>query len=443
MSWRETALAFDLDTRSLPGPETIARRQLANGMVVLAREAFSSPSVVIMGRLPVGSLSDQDSQLGLAHLTASGLMRGTSRRDFGAIYESIEAIGASLSLSAGMHSTSFRGKALAEDLGTLLDLLAEVLTEPTFPTRPIERLKASRLTALAMRDQDTGSRAQMAFDRLAYPGHPYARPTDGERQTIESLKAADLRRFHRAHYGPAGAQLAVVGAVAAEAALQAVEARLGSWPARRRKPEPGLPPLKAIKSLRRKDVAMPGKIQSDLVLGVPGPSRNDPEFLAASLGNNILGRFGMFGRIGDVVRQEAGLAYYAMSSLDGGPGPGAWQVIAGVSPANVEQAIKLICQVIGSFVNSKVPADELGENVANLIGRLPLQLETNEGVAGALLHIERFQLGLDYYQRYPDLLTAITADQVLETARRFLHPDRLAIATAGPRSEAPDGLRRR
>jgi zinc protease len=435
--------ASGLDTRSLPGPETISRRQLDNGLVVLAREAFSSPSVVIMGRLPVGSISDPDSQLGLAHLTASGLMRGTSRREFSAIYDSIESIGASLSFSAGMHSTSFRGKALAEDLGTLLDLLAEVLSEPTFPARPIERLKASRLTALAMRDQDTGSRAQMAFDRLAYPGHPYARPTDGDRQTVASLKAADLRRFHRAYYSPAGAQVAVVGAVPAAAAMEAVEARLGGWRARPNKEQPGLPSLKAIKSLRRKDIAIPGKIQSDLVLGVPGPSRYDPEFLAASLGNNILGRFGMFGRIGDVVRQEAGLAYYAMSSLDGGPGPGAWQVIAGVNPANVEQAISLMRRVIKTFISSRVPADELNENTANLIGRLPLQLETNEGVAGALLHIERYQLGLDYYQRYPDLLAAIDAEQVLETARRFLHPDRLAIATAGPGSEAHDVVRRR
>jgi zinc protease len=167
-------------------------------------------------------------------------------------------------------------------------------------------------------------------------------------------------------------------------------------------------------------------------LGAPGPARSDPGYLAAAVGNSILGRFGLFGRIGDAVRESAGLAYYAYSAIGAGPGPEPWEVVAGVNPENVERAIDLIRREIGKFIARRVTAEELADNQANFIGRLPLQLESNEGVASALTHIERFALGLDYYQRFPSLIRALTREQILETAKRFLHPDHLAIAVAGP-----------
>ena len=106
--------------------------------------------------------------------------------------------------------------------------------------------------------------------------------------------------------------------------------------------------------------------------------------------------------------------------------------MAGVNPANVERALELIRAEIGRFIGRRVTMVELKENQANFIGRLPLQLESNEGVANALVNMERYRLGLDYYVRYADRVSAITRDQVLDTAKRFLSPDRLAIAVAGP-----------
>ena len=190
--------------------------------------------------------------------------------------------------------------------------------------------------------------------------------------------------------------------------------------------------MRGLTGLARRDTALPGKSQCDLVVGSIGPSRFDPEYLVASLGNNILGRFGLMGRLGDVVREQAGLAYSVASSITGGPGPGPWQVMAGVAPANVERALDLIRKEIGRFVRGGVTPQELSDNQANFIGRLPLQLESNEGVAGALVNIERFDLGLDFYQRYPELVAGITRERVRAAAARFLEPDLLAMAVAGP-----------
>jgi zinc protease len=422
-----------LDLAALPGPETIQRRQLANGITLLVRENFASPSIVLSGFLPVGSLAETEETAGLAYLTALALMRGTAQHTFSEIFESLESIGARLNIGAGVHSTTFHGKSLAEDLGLMLSVLAEVLSSPAFPRQEIERLKAQHLTSLTIREQDTGAQAEMAFDALVYAGHPYRLPTDGTLASVTGLQPADLRRFHRRYYGPEGMVLAIVGALPAEHIMQLAQGAFDSWPVKKRPSIPPLPDLKPLRSTKRSTVRLPGKQQSDLIIGAAGPSRQDPDFLSAALGNNILGRFGMMGRIGDVVRVSAGLAYYAYSLVSGGLGPGPWQVIAGINPSNEEQAIDLIVKEIRRFTSKRVGTQELLENKANFIGRLPMQLESNEGVAGALSHIERYDLGLDYYQRYPALIRAITRDQVLETARRFLDPQRLAVVIAGPK----------
>ncbi len=184
----------------------------------------------------------------------------------------------------------------------------------------------------------------------------------------------------------------------------------------------------------RKDVVLEGKSQSDIVAGVPGPSRFDPGYLAAAVGNNILGRFGLMGRIGAALRTATGLAYYAHSALLGGPGPGPWQISAGVNPTNVEKAITLILKEIARFVSHRVTPTELAENQAQFIGRLPLQMESSEGVAASLIYAERYRLGLDYYGRFPGLIASVNRDQILELARRYWDPDRLVVAVAGPGS---------
>ena len=421
-----------LDPKSLPGPDSILRRELSNGITFLGRENFASPSVVISGFLQVGSLDEDREHAGLAALTASCLMRGTASRSFAEIYESIESIGASLNLSAGKHHTSFSGKALAEDLDTLLTLLADVLIQPSFVKSQFDRLRAEKLTALAIRDQDTSSRAIMRFNELVYRRHPYSVSTDGYKESVAQLTPSRLRSFHRKHFSPQGIAICVVGGVEAEAAAAAVSMRLGHWKVERGSSQPELPPLAKTKRGKREHVHLAGKTQCDLVMGVAGPPRSDPRYLAALMGNNILGRFGMYGRIGDAVRERAGLAYYAYSTVSGGIGPGPWQVMAGINPANLDQAIELIQDEVRAFTKSPPTAEELWENQANFIGRLPLQLESNEGVAGAMINIERYDLGLDYYQRYPSLVANMTVEEIQQVAAQYLLPERMQISSAGP-----------
>ena len=419
------------ETHSLPGPEDITRVTLTNGITVLTRPNFNSPSVVIHGYLPAGGLFDPLDKLGLADFTALALTRGTVHRSFQQIFDALESVGASLGVDGGTHTAGFSGRALVEDVDLLLGMLSEVLRQPSFPQEQVERLRAQLLTGLAIRAQDTTEMASLAFDQLVYPGHPYSLPLDGYPETIQVIRRDDLVSFHEKAYGPQGMVIAIVGALEPGLAIESVVKALGDWTKPNQMLPPDLPPNLALLETVTRRVDIPGKSQADLVLGASGPSRRSADYLAASLGNSVLGQFGLFGRIGEVVREQAGLAYYASSSLSGGIGPGPWFISAGVEPANLKKAIGLIVGEIDRFIREPVSVEELSDSQANYIGRLPLSLETNAGVAGALLSLERYDLGLDYYQRYPSLINAVNPADVLAAAQRYLHTERLAIAYAG------------
>jgi zinc protease len=418
--------------QSFPGPDDITRVTLPNGITILVRTNFNSPSVVIAGHLSCGSLFDTDEKIGLADFTALGLMRGTETRAFQQIFDALESVGANLSFGAGAHNTGFSGRSLTEDLPLILDLLADTLRHPVFPPKEIERLRAQFLTSLAQRAQDTADMASITFDQIVFRGHPYARPDDGWPETIRAIQRDDLADFHQRCYGPHGMVIALVGAIDPKTAVEQVTTALGDWINLNQMKLPSLPPLKPLMKTVTRKLKIPGKSQSDLVIGTSGPHRKDPEYIADALGNSALGQFGLGGRIGDVVREKSGLAYYASSTLNAGIGPGSWCVSAGVNPANVQKACDLICGEIGRFVEKGITPEELADSQSNFIGRLPLSLESNGGVATALLNIERYDLGLNYYRRYPELVRAVTPEEVLTAVRKYLDADRLAIAIAGP-----------
>lgn len=423
---------------SVPGPDDIVRHEFDNGIVALVRENHTSPAVVVAGYLAVGALDVSAAQAGLSAFTAAALMRGTSKRTFAQIYEEIESVGAAASFSSGGHTTSFGAKSLAEDLPLILDVLAESIQRPTFPQAELEKLRGQVLTALEVRADDTRAMAGLAFRELAYPnGHPYGRSVRGYPETIRALTRDDVVRFHQQGYGAQGMTLCIVGAVHTDDALAQVEAAFADRWHGQTFSRPPLPAVSRPVGLVRQWVDMPNKSQTDIVMGRPGPARAEPDYLDAGLVNTILGVFGMMGRLGRHLRDEQGLAYYVYSRLEGGLGPGPWTVIAGVDPVNVERTIESARAEMRRLRDTLVEAGELGDNKTYVTGSLPLSLETNEGVAGAILNMERYKLGLDYLARYPGLIHEISAARVQAAARKWLDADNLAMGIAGSPADLP------
>jgi zinc protease len=274
--------------------------------------------------------------------------------------------------------------------------------------------------------------AQRNFRQILYSlDHPYGRPLSGTLESIPTITRTDLLDF----YGllqPQGGVIVVVGDVNGEAAYQTLEANLGQW-------QPGSQPLQAMlpsprplaETVRQTQV-IPNKSQADLVLGNIGPSRMAADFYAAYVGDIILGHLGLGGRIGQIVRDQAGMAYYARTALVAGMGPDPWYIYAGVNPSNIDRAIDLILAEVRRFRQEPVAETELADAKAYMTGILPLQMETNEGIANVLLQMILYQLGDDFIDRYPDLINAVTQEEIQVTAQKYLSEEIYALSIGGP-----------
>ncbi|HOU12529.1 MAG TPA: pitrilysin family protein [Anaerolineae bacterium] len=422
-------------TLSLPGPNDIVRQTLPNGLTMLVRENFASPTVVISGYLNAGAADVAVDKIGLASFAADVLERGTHKRSFTQLYEEIESIAASFGLSAGIHTTSFGAKGLAEHLPLLLDILSDVVRHPAFAKEQVEKARAEILTDIQERENDTQRMAALTFRGLAYPeAHPLHWSQTGYPETIQRITRDDLAQFHAQFFAPAEAVIVVVGAVKAAVAAQAIADAFNDWQGSR-PARPALPPVPTLTARRKQRLALDDKTQSDLILGWPGPARLDPDFVPCFVANTVFGIFGMYGRLGKIIREANGLAYYVYSQIEGGKAPGPWRVIAGVNPTNVDKTVALIVEELHRIRDTRVPKDELNDSQSFLTGSLPLQLETNEGVAHALVNIERYNLGLDYLQRYTEMIMSVTPQDIQDVAQRWLDPEHYALAIAGPAVE--------
>jgi zinc protease len=405
---------------------------MSNGMVALIQRNPNSPSVSVRGDVAVGAANEAPEKNGLAVFTGAALIRGTARRTFQQIVAETEALGATVNAGGGMHSSGFGGRALTEDFPLILGILADMLRSPTFPAQEVERLRGQFLMSLRESEQETRTQASRVARALLFPPeHPYSRLTSGRLETVKSITRDDLATFQQL-YHPALTTIAIVGDVHPPAVIEALEQVFGSWevsspPLSRQLPQP-----QPIAGILRRDITMPSKVQSDVIWGVHGLSRTDPDYYIASVANMILGRLGLGGRLGDNVREQQGLAYSCGSSLDSDVGAGPWAALAGVNPANVERAVEAIVHEIATFCADGPTAEELNDARDYMTGSLALGLETNDGIAGTLLGIERYDLGLDYIARYPSIIRSISAEQIVAVARKYLSTENYIVVVAGP-----------
>ena len=420
---------------SYPGPETIHRYVLNNGIIVLIYQNPAVETVVIEGLVRAGALTETREQAGLASFAAEMLTRGSEQRSFEQIYEDMESVGASIYFSGGRHVSDFYGRGLTEDLDLLLELISDCLQRPTFPKNQVEALRGEILSSLDIRANDTEQMAALAFREKLFQDHPYGQSIDGYHESVNNLSREHLLSFHSANYGPKGMILTVVGGIEPDEALNKIQSTFGSWQAANPDP-PVIFPARRPTSIERTQVRMVHKTQADIVLGLPGPLRIAPDYLEASLANSILGVFGMMGRLGQVVREENGLAYYIYSQLHGSLGPLPWYVAAGVKPKHVERVIDIILQEIERLRNEPVHSHELADCQSFRTGSIPLGLETSDGLASMITDMELFGLGLDYLQKLTERINSLTPEAVQAAAHKYLSSDELTIAVAGPNDDA-------
>lgn len=409
------------------------RLTLANGLPLLHSRAQANPSVVIRALVRAGASRETPAQQGLAGVVGRMLRQGSRHVAKDALAEELDGLGAGLSVDVGYALAAGSIKCLSSDFDRAVELLAEVLRRPLFPTEELDRLRGQILTDLREMEDNTRVVAERAWRELAYPAdHRYHRLASGTPETVTSFVREDLAAFHERWYGGNQATLFIVGDVSASQAQAAADRCFGAWPAADPTPVEASLPTSDRPAATTREVAMVGKTQADVVLGTPTLDRRDPDYYPLAFANHVLGRLYFMGRFGEKVRDEKGLAYYAYSDLAGGLGRGPWTVRAGVNPRNLDDALASIRAELDRFLAEGPTEAEQADGASSLVGGLPRQLESNEGVAAVLGEIELYDLGLDFLDRYPELIRSLTRQGVTEAARRWLTPEHLVTTIAGP-----------
>lgn len=411
-------------------PERVA---LNHGLVLLHNHVAANPSVVVRALIRAGASRETADQHGIASLTGRMLRQGTENISKSALAEELDGMGAGLSVDVGYGLVSVSIKCLSGDFARAMQILSELVLRPTFPTDELDRLRGQVLTELKEIDDNTRVVAERAWRGAAFPStHPYSRLTVGDAATVSAVSRDKLSEFQATWYGPNQTTLIVVGDVPLDRARATVDANLGDWAAVRTEAVDATLPATDLPPKELREVAMAGKTQADVVIGLPTLDRRSEDYYALSFANHVLGRMYFMGRFGEKVRDEQGLAYYAYSELHGSYGRGAWLIRAGVNPRNLDKALESTDAELKRFLADGPTSEEQSDGVSSLLGSLPRQLETNEGAAAVMGEIELYDLGLDYLERYPDIVRSLSREQVTETARRWLDPEHLVTAIAGP-----------
>jgi zinc protease len=408
------------------------RTLLPSGAVVIAQETVMTPAVTISAAFRAGSAAEPRELPGLSYLTGRVIDRGTERRSATIIAQELDDRGVSLRVFTNRHALTLSCTCLAEDFSDVLDLVLDVARHPVFPDGEIARRRAEAITAVHQDADNPAVKAVEGLLGLLYgPAHPYGRPVKGTSESLERVGRADIVRFHAERVRPSALSLAIVGDVSPERALDESRRALDSWnggPV----PPTELPPLPSPNGRQQRSIPMTGKAQSDIAYGFTTIRRLDPRYYPYWMMNNILGQFGLGGRLADNIRERQGMAYYAYSSFDPAPGEAPLIIRAGVDPRNVERAIAAIDHEVATLGADGPTEREMAETREFLVGSIPRLLETNQSIASFLLMAEEFGLGLDFDRRLPALLRAVTIDEVRAAAREALHQDRASVSVAGP-----------
>lgn len=407
---------------------TPKRTVLSNGMVLLTSEQRTLPMVSIELLVDAGSAHESAPQAGLANLTAKLLTYGTKRRSAVQINETLDFIGASFETGCGQDTASLSMTVLKKDLGTGLELLADVLTQPTFPQPEIDRQKQAIIATIRATEENPGAVAGKAFAATLFPQSPYGRPVEGTETSVKALQQKNLQDFFARYYRPNRSIIAVVGDVSEQEIASLLETALRSWS----KGEPSAVATAPVKIGPAKLVRVNKDLtQANIVMGHSGVTRGNPDYYAIQVMNYVLGGGGFSSRAMDSIRNERGLAYSVYSFFAAERSHGTFEFVMQTKNESAMEAIRIANDEIRRMREEPVSDQELNDAKDYLIGSFPLRLDTNRKVANFLAQVEYFKLGLDYPDRYPDLIRSVNGADVLRVAKQYLHPEMLITVIVG------------
>jgi zinc protease len=404
------------------------RDTLPNGLAVVSYVDHRLPMTDIAFVCRSGSASDPEGKWGLANGTVTLMTRGTKTMTADSIASIVEFLGAQFNGYAGNDNSMISLRVLAKDLTTGLDLLTDAVRNPSFEVKEVERARAQGLAAVREMSDYPLARVMVDFYQTIFPGHPYAHQTIGDTVSLMTITREDLIAFHKNHYVPNNCFIVAVGDFDRPELLKMIQARFGDM-TRGTVPEVKAPDMPFPGRLRVKLISRPDMNQAYIMFGHSGIAHSDSDRLATNLAAHILGGGALASRIGDAVREEAGLAYEVRTVFDQDRLRGAFW--AWVQTAKPKEAIAIMFREIEEMQKDGAKKSELDDAQNYFAGSYPIRFSSNQGKLYEAINIELYQLGLDWVDKYPGKIRALTLDQVNRAARERLHPGQYVMVVMG------------
>lgn len=405
---------------------------LSNGITVSVVEQHELPLVQVVATFSGGARLDGD-RAGLASFTATMLTQGAGSRDANTLQSELAYLGATLNSSASWDAINLALKVPLRSLGPALDLLADVITRPTFTSAEVRRQRDLRLTSILQRRDQPGVLADLAFHDVVFPpGHPYHRSRSGDSATVATFDSTTLRRFYRGAIRPERARFIVVGDVADAEVRSQLAQRFAVW-----RPTGATIPIPASAPSPRREmrthlylVDKPAAAQSVIIVGWPGVDRLTPDYAPLMVMNSLLG--GSFtSRLNMNLREAHGYSYGAGSDFDFNRIPGPFTASAAVRTDATDSSLVEFFKELRRLRDSVATDEEVGRAKAYVELGLPGSLESTSQIAANIAELATFGLPLSDLSRFAAKVRAVSAADVQRVARQYLTPQRASVVIVG------------
>lgn len=413
-------------------------KTLANGLTVVLVSQNEQPAVSVRMIVRAGSAQDSRDKLGLAMLTAQLLDQGAGSRGAQQVADDIDYIGGILSTGAGTDLSFVNLVVMKDDYAAGLALMADVVRRPSFLPEEIERQRQQALSALKVAAEDPESVASLVIDRLIYGFHPYGLPGSGTAASLQSITRDDFVAFHKRHFVPNNALVAVVGDISPAEAMAGLEKAFGDW---ERAEVPAFNPIAPPEPTRRVIVIdRPDAVQTEIRVGHLGIPRKHDDFETLNQTVKILGGEGA-NRLQQVLRSQRQLTYGASADLDAYKWAGAVVAETDTQTASTAEALRVVVEEFARLQRERVHEAELEAAQDYAVGHFPLTIETPDQIATQVLNYLFYELPVDDLPKYRDRVLSVSPDDIQRAARWFVRPDQLSVVLVGNAAQFIDSLK--
>ena len=413
---------------------------LKNGLRVVLLPNHKVPTFNMQMVVLSGGLADKPDYRGLASFAATLLREGTAKRSSKDIAEQVDALGATLAATSGLSSmtSTVTTSGLVENMDQTLELFADVVRNPTFPQAEVDKYKTRTLAQLQFQRSIPQFLASEQFQKAIYgTSHP-ASLVSPPAESIKKLTSKDLTDFHATYYRPNNAIVAVVGDITMKELMPKLEKYFGDWQ-KADVPATTIPAAPAPSESRIVLIDRPGSVQTVLQLGTLGIERTSPDYFAVLLADRVLGG-GPSSRLFLNLREAKGYTYGAYSNFGGSKFRGTWLSASEVRTDVTEGAMKEFMYELNRLRNETVPAEELDNAKRAIIGSFALSLEQPNSLLQNVITQKLYNLPADYWDTYPQKVSAITAQDVQKAAQKYMDMDHLQVVAVGDAGKAREIL---